>query len=60
MICSVPRCGEPTPFPPYTVADSMRPLCEKCYDELSAFYERAKAAVRANDSFPSRKRRSDE
>ncbi len=52
MICSVSNCGEPTPFPPYTVADSTRPLCDKCYDELSAFYERAKRAALANDSSP--------
>lgn len=45
MICSVPNCGQPTPFPPYTVADSTRPLCEDCYGELREFVERAKAAV---------------
>ncbi len=49
MICSVPRCGEPTHFPPLTVAGSTRPLCQACYDELTRFVDRVRAAV-ANSS----------
>lgn len=45
VICSVPHCGNPA-FTALTGPHApSHALCKPCYEEITAFYERAKASI---------------